>query len=87
MSGAKGTYILQGAFKLVPERGEYIGVVSKIEGKDLTVLCVGAERSEWDILDWIKNTIDLMRSSNQLDVQAPDMYDRARVAAEVSTHH
>jgi hypothetical protein len=87
MSGVSGTYILQGAFRFVPERAEYIGVVSKLEGKDLTVLTIGAEQSEWDILDWIKNTIDLMRAEGKLDVQAPDMYDRARVAAEVSGAH
>jgi hypothetical protein len=71
----------------VPSRGEYIGTVCKQEGKNLTVLTVGAEQSEWDILDWIKNTIDLMRAEGREDVQAPDMYDRAKAAAEARGGH
>lgn len=72
------SYILNGSFKLVPERQEYIGVISKVEGTTLTVVAIGAEASEFDILNWIKETIAIMRGANATNVQAPDMYDRAR---------
>lgn len=75
-------FVLVGSFNFVPERGEYIGVVCKQEGKVLTVLNIGAEMTEADILLWIKDTIALMRSTGRLDVQAADMYDRIPTITE-----
>ena len=69
-------FFLVGSFKLVPERGEYIGVVCKQQGTTMEVLCVGAEVTEFAILEWIRDTIKLMRSAGKENVQAPDMYDR-----------
>ena len=82
-----GEFFLVGSFKHVPKENRYIGVVCKQQGKELTVLTVGEEATEWAILDWIKATVDLMRAEGREDVQAPDMFDRAQVAAEVSTKH
>ena len=72
-------FFLVGSFRHVPNgRGEYVGCVAKQQGKEMTVLAVGCEDTEHGILDWIKNTIALMRESGKLNVQAPDKYDRMR---------
>lgn len=71
-------YVLVGSFQFVPERAEFIGVVAKQEGKDLTIVTVGIEATEYAILMWIKDTITLMRAAGSTEVQAPDMYDRMR---------
>ena len=71
-------FFLVGSYKHVPDRHEYIGCVAKQQGSELTVLSVGCEASEHAILEWIKETIRLMRESGRTDVQASDMYDRAR---------
>lgn len=78
---AQDEYVLNGAFKFVPERQEYIGVISKIGKTDgtLTVVSVGAEATEMAILEWIKETIKVMRESGSTTVQAADMYDRANL--------
>jgi predicted transcriptional regulator len=70
------SYTLTGQFSKAPDGATYVGVVSKVEGTTLTVLTVGCEASEHDILVWIKETIKLMRDSGQTDIQAPDMLDR-----------
>lgn len=75
-------FVLVGSFNFVPERGEYVGVVCKQQGTVLTVLNVGAEMTEMDILLWIKDTIELMRKMGRIDVQAPDMYDRRLPASQ-----
>lgn len=79
MNRANGSAILIGNFRFVPERNEYVGVVCKQEGTELTVLTLGSEASEHDILMWLRQTIALMRSEGRYDVQAPDMYERARI--------
>ena len=71
-------YFLVGSYKHAPARGEFIGCVVKQQGKELTVLTVGCEGTEHAILEWIKETIKLMREAGRTDVQAPDMYDRLR---------
>ena len=75
---AQDQYVLNGSFKFVPERGEYIGVISQI-GKDgvLTVVSIGAEATETGILEWIRESIKVMRETGVTNVQASDMYDRA----------
>lgn len=77
---AQEDYVLNGSYKFVPERGEYIAIISKI-GRDhtLEVVSIGAETSEAAILDWIKETIKVMREARSTDVQAADMYDRANL--------
>jgi hypothetical protein len=75
--------ILIGSFKFDAERNEYLGMVVKQNGREMTVLTIGSEATEHDILVWIKQTIDLMRAEGRTDVQAPDMYDRARALASL----
>lgn len=74
-------FFLVGSYRFVPERQEWIAVVCKQEGKDMSVLTIGAESTELAAMDWIKNTIALMRESGELTMQAPDMYDRAAMVA------
>jgi hypothetical protein len=69
-------FVLVGSFKRGDD-GLYYGAVAKQEGKTMTVLTVGVEPNEFLILEWIRDTIKIMRSSGQDDVQAPDMVDRA----------
>lgn len=83
MALKEGT-VLVGHYKFVPERSEFIGAVASQEGKVMTVLSIGCEDSEFAILNWIKETIRLMREAGRLDVQAPDMYDRARTLADLN---
>lgn len=71
-------YFLVGSYRFVPERQEYIAVIAKQEGTTMTVVSIGCENSEADVLEWLRETIKLMRESGRLDVQAPDMYDRAK---------
>lgn len=73
-------FVLAGQFKFVPERQEYIGVVGKVERHKLTIVSVGAESTEMAILEWLRETIRIMREAGRTDVQAPDMYDRANAA-------
>lgn len=68
-------FFLAGSFKK-GEGGLYFGVVVKQQGKAIEVLTVGIESTEMLILEWIKDTIKLMRESGQFDVQASDMVDR-----------
>ena len=75
-----GDFFLVGHHRFVAARGEWLGVVCKQQGATMTVLCVGAEMSEGEILIWIKEIVALMRSTGVENVQAPDMYDRARTA-------
>jgi hypothetical protein len=74
-------FFLVGSYRFVPERQEWIGMVCKQEGTDMAVLTLGAEGSEFAIMQWVKDTIALMRESGELNVQAPDMYDRAAMVA------
>lgn len=76
MSGR--VFKLVGTYKYFPERQEWIGTIAKHEGKDLELLCVGCELTETEIGLWCANTITMMREQDRLDVQAPDMYDRAK---------
>lgn len=70
-------YVLNGSYKWIAERNEYVGVISKI-GKDvLEVVAIGCELTEQDILVWIRETVKVMRATGTTDVQAADMYDRA----------
>ena len=73
-------FVLVGSFK-IGEDGLYYGVVVKQQAKEIEVLTVGVEGTEMLILEWIRDTIKLMRESGQTDVQAPDMVDR------VGQHH
>jgi hypothetical protein len=73
------SFKLIGSFRLNPESGEFVGCVAKQEGHELTLLTVGCEATEMAILDWIRDTIMLMRTTGHLDVQAADMHDRAAV--------
>lgn len=80
-------FVLVGSFKFVPERAEYIGVVCKQQGDTLEVLTVGAEGTEMAILEWLRETIKLMREAGSVEVQAPDMYDRAGVFEKGAKHN
>jgi hypothetical protein len=73
-------YKLIGSFRFNPDTQEYIGAIAKQEGHELTILTVGCEATETAIMDWIKETIALMRSTNRTDVQASDMHDREMIA-------
>ena len=73
-----GDYFLVGHARFIAARGEWMGVVCKQQGTTMIVLTVGAEMSEGEILIWIKETVALMRSTGTENVQAADMYDRAR---------
>lgn len=70
-------YFLVGSYQFVPERQEYIAIIIKQEGTTMEVASIGCENSEADALEWIRETIKIMRESGRTDVQAPDMYDRA----------
>lgn len=70
-------FVLVGSFKYVKERAEYIGIVCKQDKGTLEVLTVGAEGTEMAILEWLRETIKIMRATGSLTAQAPDMYDRA----------
>ena len=67
-------YVLVGSYQYAPQIDEWRGMVCKQQGNEITVLTVGAEKTEFLIAQWVKDTIALMRSSGQLDVQAPDMH-------------
>ena len=58
---------------------EYVGAVAKQEGATLTVLTVGVEDTREAILQWIKDTIAMIRDLGREDVQALDKYDRMGV--------
>ena len=71
-----GTYVRRkGTDGLV----EFVGTVSKVEGKTMTVLNVGIEDTPEAIYKWLKDTIAMKRDLNREDVQAPDKYDRMGV--------
>lgn len=70
-------FVLVGSFKYSKERGEYIGIVCKQEKGTLEVLTIGAESTEFAILEWIRETVKIIRATGSLTAQAPDMYDRA----------
>lgn len=74
--------VLVGHYRFVPEKQAYVGAVASQDesNRTMTVLSIGIEESEFAILEWIKETIALMRSAGNTNVQAPDMFDRARAA-------
>lgn len=71
--------ILVGHYRYAPEIGSFVGAVASQDQstRTMTVLVVGVEATEYAILDWIKETIALMRAAGATNVQAPDMHDRA----------
>jgi hypothetical protein len=69
-------YKLVGSYRYNPETSEFIGCVAKQEGRELSVLTIGCELSEVLILEWLRETIKLMRDTGRTDVQAADMHDR-----------
>jgi hypothetical protein len=73
-----GDFFLVGHHRFDKARGEWMGIVCKQEGTTMTVLTIGSEMSEGEILIWLKETVALMRTAGAENVQAPDMYDRAR---------
>lgn len=75
-------YNLVGAFKGDKERGEYVGVITKVPhdlGGEIEVVAIGSEMTEFEILEWLRNTIKAMRDKGDTNVQAADMYARAGI--------
>lgn len=77
----KQGYQLTGQAQYVPERELWMGVVAKIQNIEpkITMLASGCELTQEDALRWCAQTIKAMREANRLDVQAPDMYERAKI--------
>lgn len=76
----RNTDILHGSYEYNAYTGVYVGLVARIRGTELTVCTVGVEATEYAVAEWVRTTIELMRSSGSTDVQAADMVDRARAA-------
>lgn len=74
-----GSFVLVGSFRQAPETNEFYGMVAKqdMDGT-LTILTVGVEDSEFAIMEWVQNTIAMMRAERSFTVQAADKYDRMK---------
>lgn len=81
MSKIRGTLVA--GVKYNTKKELWQGVVVEHVDKEVTVLSVGEETTEGEILRWAGDTVQLMRNANRTDVQAPDMHDRLATAREV----
>ena len=73
-------FVLVGSFRQGEgEQSEFYGMVAKQDmNGTLTILSVGVEDTEFDIMQWIQNTIGMMRAEKSFVVQAADKYDRLK---------
>ena len=76
-------FVLVGSFRQAPETNEFYGMVCKQDMTgELTILTVGVEDSEYAIMQWVQNTIAMMRAEQSFTVQAADKYDRMKKEQE-----